>query len=237
MVWRSCSSRGCAQAQNLATEGGQSNALRRLFCVALYATAMALLETVVVVYLRGLLSITGDEVSLGSYTRLELWREAATLIMLATVGWMAGRRGAERLAYSLFAFALWDIAYYIWLKALIGWPQTLFDWDVLFLIPVRWWGPVAAPVLIALLICADSTLALLRISRGSGLSFTPARAGAVALGALTGLYVFVSDSLWALLQGQPQWSTLRPSPFNWPLFLVALVLMALPSLRAVWPRA
>jgi hypothetical protein len=191
----------------------------------------------VAVYLCGLLRISGDGVSLKSYAAMEVWREAATVIMLATVGWLAGRRGAERLAHSLFAIALWDIAYYIWLKAPIGWPQTLLDWDILFLIPIRWWGPVAAPVLIALPICADGTLALLRISRGRGLPFTPARVAAVALGALPGLYVFTSDSLWALLQGQAQWTTLRPSSFQWPLFLVGLALMALPSLQAVWPKA
>jgi hypothetical protein len=139
------------------------------------------------------------------------------------------------LAYGLFAFGLWDIWYYIWLKVLINWPETLLDWDILFLIPLRWWGPVLSPVLIAGLICVTAVLAIVRLERGERLGITPARAGVVALGSLLALYVFILDSLHALLQGRADWDTLRPEPFKWPLFLVALVLMALPSLLATWP--
>jgi hypothetical protein len=46
------------------------------------------------------------------------------------------------------------------------------------------------------------------------------------------LYVFISDSLHALLQGRSDWDTLRPQPFQWTLFLVALVLIAVPGLMA-----
>lgn len=109
---------------------------KRFLWVSAYAIAMALLEAAVVVYLRGLLQITNENVALGSYMTIETWREAATLVMPAAVGWMAGRKGLDRLAYGLFAFGLWDIWYYIWLKALIGWPETLLNWDVLFLIPL-----------------------------------------------------------------------------------------------------
>ena len=27
-----------------------------------------------------------------------------------------------------------------------GWPETVLDWDILFLLPLPWWGPVIAPV-------------------------------------------------------------------------------------------
>ena len=196
---------------------------------------MALLEAVVVVYIRGLLSITDDHVSLGPYVRMEMGREAATIVMLVAVGWMAGRRGCERWAYGLFAFGLWDIWYYVWLKVLIGWPATFLDWDVLFLLPLRWWGPVLSPVLIAASICVTAVLAVVRMERGERLAITGARVGGVAAGGLLALYVFMSDALHALLTGQPDWATLRPGPFKWPLFLIALALMALPSLRATWP--
>jgi hypothetical protein len=111
---------------------------RRFLWVSAYAIAMAFLEAVVVVYLRGVLQITNDHVALGSYFTLEIWREVATLAMLTSVGWLAGRRRLERWAYGLFAFGVWDIFYYVWLKVLIGWPATLLDWDVLFLVPLRW---------------------------------------------------------------------------------------------------
>ena len=63
----------------------------------------------------------------------------------------------------------------------------------------------------------------------------PINVGRVILGGLLALYVFMSDSLAALVQGRTDWATLRPGPFQWPLFLVALALTALPSLMAVWP--
>ena len=208
---------------------------KRFAWVSAYAVAMAFLEAVVVVYIRGLLRITNDHVALGPYVTMEMWREAATIVMLASVGWLAGRRRADRLAYGLFAFGLWDIWYYVWLKVLTGWPETLLSWDVLFLIPLRWWGPVLSPVLIAALICVSAVLVVARMERGQRLEITPVNAGSLAAGGLLALYVFMSDSLHALLQGWTDWDTLRPEPFKWPLFLVALALMALPGLTAAWP--
>jgi hypothetical protein len=208
---------------------------KRFLWVSAYAVAMAFLEAVVVVYLRGLLHITNDHVALGSYFTIEIWREVATLVMLVSIGWLAGRRRIERWAYGLFTFGMWDIFYYAWLKVLVDWPATLLDWDVLFLIPVRWWGPVLAPMLIAALICVASVLAMARLARGERLEVTPTRVGVSVLGGLLVLYVFMSDSLQALLAGRTDWDTLRPEPFKWPLFLVALALMALPSLIVTWP--
>lgn len=213
------------------------NISKRFFWVSAYAVAMAFLEAVVVVYIRGLLNITNDHVALGPYVTMETWREAATIVMLVAVGWLAGRRGTDRLAYGLFAFGLWDIWYYVWLKVLIGWPKTLWDWDTLFLIPLRWWGPVLSPALIAALICVTAVLAVLRLERGERLGITSARVGVAILGGVLALYVFMSDSLYALLQGRTDWDTLRPDPFKWPLFLIALAWMALPSLLATWPAS
>ncbi len=210
---------------------------KRFLWVSVYAIAMAFLEAVAVAYIRGLLHITADHVSLGAWARMEIWREVATIVMLAAVGWMAGRNRLDRWSFGLFAFGLWDIWYYVWLRVLLGWPETLLDWDTLFLIPLRWWGPVLSPVLIAALICVTAVLAVVRTERGQRPQVTPARVGVVALGGLLALYVFMSDSLHALLQKRPDWATLRPGPFKWPLFLVALALMALPSLATVWPVA
>jgi hypothetical protein len=213
-----------------------NEARQRFLWVSVYAIAMALLEAVVVVYIRGLLEISPDHVSLGPYVKMEIGREAATLAMLVAVGWLAGRRGLDRLAYGLFAFGLWDIWYYIWLKVLIDWPATLLDWDTLFLIPLRWWGPVLSPLLISALICLTAVLAVARVERGEQPDVTRLRLGVASTGALLALYVFMSDSLHALLQGRLDWATLRPGPFKWPLFLAALALIAVPTLLATWPR-
>ncbi|MBN1811716.1 MAG: hypothetical protein JXA14_07765 [Anaerolineae bacterium] len=211
---------------------------KRFLGVSAYAIAMAYLEAAVVVYLRallGLTDITAVDVSLGPYGLVEIGREVATAVMLAAVGWIAGRRGRERWAYGLFAFGLWDIAYYVWLKVLIDWPASLLGWDLLFLIPLPWWGPVLAPALIAVLICVAAVLAVVRMEHGQRLGITPLRLASVLGGALLALYVFMADAIHALLSGPVDWDALRPTPFHWPLFLVALALMALPTLLATYP--
>jgi hypothetical protein len=208
--------------------------MRKLWWVAVYAVAMAYLEAAVVVYLRALLHIELTHVSLGHYFNIEVGREAATIVMLVAVGRVAGRKLPDRLAYGAFAFGLWDIWYYIWLAVLVGWPETLFDWDILFLIPLRWWGPVLSPVLIALLLCIVGIFVIVRTERGDKMEFTTARLVTLALGGLLALYVFMADAIGALVRGNVGWDG-RPSVFNWPLFLLAMALMAVPSLRATWP--
>jgi hypothetical protein len=212
---------------------------KRFIWVSVYAIAMAYLEATVVVYLRAVLDITditAIDVSLGPYGLIEIGREAATVAMLAAVGWIAGRHWKERWAYGLFAFGFWDLLYYIWLKVLIDWPSSLLGWDLLFLIPLPWWGPVAAPASIAALLCVASVMAVARMERGGRLGITPLRIGVVAAGSLLALYAFMSDAIHAVLAGPVDWDTLRPTPFNWPLFLVALALMAAPILAATWPN-
>jgi hypothetical protein len=208
--------------------------MRKLWWVAACAVAMAYLEAAVVVYLRALLRIDLTHVSLGHYFNIEVGREVATIVMLVAVGWVAGRKLQDRLAYGAFAFGLWDIWYYIWLTVLVGWPETLFDWDILFLIPLRWWGPVLSPVLIALLLCIVGIFVIVRTERRDKVEFTTARLVALALGGLLALYVFMADAIGALVRGNVGWDG-RPSAFNWPLFLLAMALMAVPSLRATWP--
>jgi hypothetical protein len=205
---------------------------KRFFWLSLYAAAMALLEAVVVVYIRhGLLWRAPEQFIRISYISMETWREAATIVMLVAVGWLAGRSQTERWAYGLFAFGLWDIGYYLWLKILIDWPAGLLDWDTLFLIPVVWRGPVLAPVLIALLICLSSMLAVIRTARGEQLDLTFIHVGIILLGGLLALYTFMANALQLLLLGRQTQAEL----FDWPLFLVAFTLMAVPSLLATWP--
>ncbi len=124
--------------------------------VIAYAVAMAFLESAVVVYLQRALGIQvgalfplQDPAGVGDLAAIEVGREAATLVMLATVGWLAGRSGLERLAWTAVAFGTWDILYYAWLWVFVGWPPSLGTWDLLFLIPVPWAGPVWAPVAVS----------------------------------------------------------------------------------------
>jgi hypothetical protein len=80
----------------------------------------------------------------------ELGREAATIIMLAGIGILSGKNPTQRFALFLYSFAIWDIFYYVFLKVLLNWPESLFTWDILFLIPLPWVGPVICPCIISL---------------------------------------------------------------------------------------
>ena len=119
--------------------------------VTLFAIAMGFMESAVVVYLRELYYPEGFDFPLKPIGQnigiTEILREAATLIMLITFGIIAGRTKTEKFGFFIYCFAIWDIFYYIFLKLLLGWPESLLTWDILFLIPVTWVGPVIGPVI------------------------------------------------------------------------------------------
>jgi hypothetical protein len=212
-----------------------SDLVKRFLWVSVYAIAMAFLEAVVVAYIRKLLDISDHRADLNPYAIMEVWREAATLIMLVAVGWLTGRKKIDRLAYGMFAFGLWDIWYYVWLKVLIHWPKTLFDWDTLFLIPFPWRGPVLSAILIACLICVVTTLTVYQVNRQERSKITSFQVSVILCGALLALYVFMEGAIHVWIRGGTNWRSIQPDVFNWPLFLIALILMAVPSLKATWP--
>ncbi|MFZ1063659.1 MAG: hypothetical protein WAN30_09345 [Acidimicrobiales bacterium] len=85
---------------------------------------------------------------------IEVGREAMTIVMLACVGYVAGKVWSQRLGAFLICFACWDISYYGWLRVLDHWPQNLLTRDVFFLIPVTWIGPVITPLVISAVLLA-----------------------------------------------------------------------------------
>ena len=120
-----------------------------IITVAIFSIAMGYLESAVVVYIREIYYPEGFAFPLKMMSErvmiTELFRELATLVMLAGIGILAGRSRLERFGFFLLSFGVWDIFYYIFLYALIGWPESLFTWDILFLLPTTWVGPVLAP--------------------------------------------------------------------------------------------
>ena len=136
----------------------------RWLAVVGYAIAMAWVEAACVYYLRVLVDrvepYQANPLPMqGVLGQVELVREAATLIMLGAVGLLAGRTRRAQVGYAAVAFGVWDIFYYVFLRVMVGWPRSVLDWDVLFLLPLPWWGPVLAPVLIASLMVVGGTLA------------------------------------------------------------------------------
>ena len=128
-----------------------SDITRRLIITGVFAIGMGFLEAIVVVYLREIYYPEGFDFPLQTFDArllvIEWIREASTLIMLLTVGMLAGRTPLQKFGMFLYAFGVWDIFYYIALKLFLAWPATLLTWDLLFLIPVTWVGPVLAPVI------------------------------------------------------------------------------------------
>ncbi len=130
----------------------------RLLWLGLFALSMGLLEAAVVVYLRELYYPDGFELPLvflpDRILIVELVRELTTVLMLLAFSVLVGRDGLDRFFVFAFLFGGWDIVYYVGLWAFLGWPESLFTWDVLFLIPVVWLGPVFYPVLVSLTLIA-----------------------------------------------------------------------------------
>jgi len=127
--------------------------LLKLSLLAIFGIAMAHLEGVVVVYLRkalGMLDSESNRESIEkiapSYLKIEMTREAATIIMLVVITYLAGTAWPERGIFFLWTFAFWDLFYYLSLYILIKWPPTLKTIDVLFLIPKPWIAPVWFPI-------------------------------------------------------------------------------------------
>jgi hypothetical protein len=197
---------------------------------------MAWVESATVFYLREMLGrIEPYQPNplpiVGSIGPVELARELATLVMLLMVGLLAGRTWRGRLGYAAVAFGVWDIGYYLFLKLICGWPHSLLDWDILFLLPLPWWGPVLAPMLIALLMIVWGTLASRLEPEGLHCGASPLAWALNFLGIALALYVFMADALCACRQGVDALRHMLPTRFNWPLFLFASLLMAAPILR------
>jgi len=125
--------------------------LKTYIYITIFAIAMGYMECAVVVYLRELYYPEGFDFPLKPIGQnigiTEILREAATLVMLIIAGIFAGRTKTEKFGFFIYCFAIWDIFYYVFLKLILDWPASLLTWDILFLIPTTWVGPVLGPVI------------------------------------------------------------------------------------------
>jgi hypothetical protein len=139
--------------------------------VVVFAIAFAWVESAVVVYLRKIFFDGGFRFPLivkwedGKHiidplVRIEFCREIATIIMLVAVSCIAGRNRFQKFCFFIVAFGIWDIFYYVWLYVMVGWPESLITWDLLFYVPLPWVGPVITPLLIALAMALGGSLVI-----------------------------------------------------------------------------
>lgn len=212
--------------------------LNKTIWIVLFALAMGYLESAVVVYIRALYYPEGFAFPLKEMAQnlaiTELFREAATLIMLIAVGVLSARERLHRFAWFLIAFGIWDIAYYLFLKLLIGWPESLLTFDILFLLPTMWTGPVIAPVInsVTMILLAAVILHERKNSqpvyRLTGLEWTLLLAGSVIvlIAYMEDFTGFVLDYRRSVPAGEFSWysfmiilpSRFIPRSFDWLLF-------------------
>jgi hypothetical protein len=223
----------------LGTRDTVMNERKRWLVVVGYAVAMAWVEAAVVYYLRTMMGriepYQPDPLPMiGRLDSVELVRELATLVMLFAIGMLAGQSWRARWGCACIAFGVWDIFYYVFLKLICNWPHSLLAWDILFLIPLPWWGPVLAPVLIAMLMIAWGTLASQFDEEASrfGWNWRPWLLGFT--GIVMALYLFMADALRAAGQGRDAIRQVLPGEFAWGWFTIAAVLMSSPVAALAW---
>jgi len=210
------------------------NLKNRIIWLTAFSIAMGFLETAVVVYLRAIYYPKGFDFPLipieSSIAITEVLREVATLIMLVGIGILTGKNKAERFVCFLYSFAVWDIFYYVFLKLLLNWPTSLFTWDILFLLPVPWVGPVIAPCITSLSMILLFAFVMYYSDKKVEVVILPPEWKLLISGSLVVIASFVWDYFKYKLSPRKtinsgttllnDLATYIPQNFNWPLFWV-----------------
>jgi len=200
--------------------------------VVFFAIAFAWVESAVVVYLREIyfdgvfkfpLFIVWKEGKhiIDPLIRIEFGREIATIVMFVAVGWLTGKNKLQKFCFFMIAFGIWDIFYYIWLYIMVGWPESLMSWDLLFFVPLPWVGPVITPLLIAVTMVGAGSLIIYYYKKGYVISW---RWYDMAIELGCGVLIIVAFCWdWKNILQVPGDITRSgvPNPFAWWLYLPA----------------
>ncbi len=216
----------------------------KFFPLFFFAVAMGFLEAIVVVYVRELYYPNGFNFPLvnlpGWLVGIEIIREFSTLIMLFTVAWIAGTTFLQRLSGFLFLFGIWDIFFYLALKIFLNWPESLLTWDILFLIPITWIGPVLAPVICSIVMIPMAFLFEYYHHKIENLKIKQRELLLMVLGAFVIYVAFTFDFGTIILKGNylkkiltlpgnpdfmSEVSSFYPGRFLWVLFLSGIFLI------------
>lgn len=135
------------------------------------------------------------------------------MVMLACITLAATHNRRQWLAAFLIVFGVWDISFYAGLKLLLNWPASLFTWDILFLLPVPWVGPVLSPILVSLSMIAAGLIVLRRDLQGALPPFRWFQWALIFSGGLIVVLAFTWDFRNTSNGGMP-------NPFNWSLFIL-----------------
>lgn len=208
-----------------------TNYKKYLFYIFLFGIAFGFIEATVVIYLRHIyypegfsfpIKIISDRIIF-----IEYLRELATLLLIFSASYVAGRTKMERFAYFMYIFGIWDIFYYVFLKIFLNWPSSILEYDLLFLIPVAWVGPVLAPVIISVLLITAGIIIIYFENNGykiyqSKLLWTLEISG--------GFIVFVSF----ILSAGDVINKVYPTHFYWWLFFLGVLIAVLAFIYSVF---
>jgi hypothetical protein len=199
--------------------------------LTVFGVAFGFLEAAVVVYLRELYYPDGFGFPIviieNRVAIVELLREAATVLMLLGVAMAVGRDAMERFFVFAFLFGVWDIVYYVGLWLFLGWPPSLMTWDVLFLIPVPWLGPVIYPVIVSLFLIGGFLVHQRMRARAREVRLSGAEWLVAVLGALVVIVAFCWN--WRAVAAGTV-----PQRFPALLFAAGLAGGVIPFVRAGW---
>lgn len=205
---------------------------KKIIWLTIFSIAMGFMETVIVVYLRKLYYPAGFQFPLvamdNGIIKAEFLREAATIIMLLAIGILTGKTVAQKFSFFIYCFAIWDIFYYVFLKVLLDWPESLLTWDILFLIPVPWVGPVIAPCIVSVTM----------ITLAFGIIYFQEKGYATVIKIKDWLFFTVGSALIILsfileafsyisLPGNNLATTSVPSHYDWGLFIIGELIIIL----------
>ena len=194
---------------------------KNLFWLAIWGIAFGYLEAAVVVYLREIYYPEGFAFPLviieGRILMTEILREAMTLLIMWAAVSLAYQKVQSRIAAFIILFGVWDIFYYIFLKLLLNWPESLGTWDILFLIPLPWLGPVWAPVLVSIsFIYAGITILWNNYQK----HFFPFDKKFIIVELFAALLIIISF----IIPGLSMFEQKAPEYFPWYIFLAGLLM-------------
>ena len=193
---------------------------KQLFWLMVWGAVFGYLEAAIVVYIRELYYPEGFTFPLviinGRIMLTEVLREAATLLIMWATVCLAYQRLQSRFAAFVILFGVWDIFYYLFLKLLLDWPESLGTLDILFLIPAPWVGPVWAPILVSIGFIYAGTAILVRNHQNRFLHFDRSFTLLELLAALLIIVSFVIPGSSVLEQS-------LPTRFPWYLFLTGFL--------------
>lgn len=212
---------------------------RKILWLTIFAIAIAYLEATVVIYLRqiyypeNLQALFPLKMFSPFNLVVELFREAATIIIMLSVAFLAERKNRTRIfAAFIFQFGIWDIFYYVWLKATIGWPVSWTEWDILFLIPWAWLGPWICPALISALFVSWSSVVLI-----SDKEYILSRLDIwlFITGSVLALISFLQPAFPYIIENRVQdFQNYLPGNFWWWLFIPGYLLMVGGFIRSIF---